>query len=264
MDKTVRVCSVENEAEGNHLCSILDEQSIPYVLKKMEDRAYDGLYTSQGPWGFIESTNEYVDSIVQILKDLRESIPTNKDGSPAVVGRKRESVAWKAEVAVLVILIVAVVALIVRNVNLRREIKYYSSSALVTWKWMPAEKAMFGTMKATGQFRYKYYDRNYNNIYEEKQIISKDGKYITIYYNRKEDGYDEEYVLKDNSGNIVIEAYDTKNSGVFDLQKIYYGSDEYLELTSLDGARPDKLVVHTKGRERTIDVQKDLFAIAQP
>ena len=136
----------------------------------MEDGAYDGLYTSQGPWAFIESTIEYADSINQILGDLRESRPTKTDSSNAIIQRKKESSIWKIEVAVLALLVIAVVFLIVQNVNLRKEIRHYTGSALISWKWMPSEKAMLGRMKANGQLRYKYYDRNYNNVSEKKKL----------------------------------------------------------------------------------------------
>ena len=69
MNKTVRVCELENESEASLICSVLDEKRIPYVLKTMRDSAYDGLYVSQGPWGFLETPTEYLESVGQIVTE---------------------------------------------------------------------------------------------------------------------------------------------------------------------------------------------------
>jgi hypothetical protein len=70
-EKTVRVCELRNEAEAQLVCSILEEQSIPYALKRMADAAYDGIYQTQVGWGYIESLKPYADSVLQVVEDLR-------------------------------------------------------------------------------------------------------------------------------------------------------------------------------------------------
>ena len=83
MDETVRVCQIRDETEGAWICSVLDEKCILYTLKTMEDAAYDGLYVAQGPWGFIEASEEYVEAINQIVNDCRGSNPTSPgEGEP--------------------------------------------------------------------------------------------------------------------------------------------------------------------------------------
>lgn len=42
MGETVRICSLENEAQATLICSVLDDKHIPYVLRTMRDSAYDG------------------------------------------------------------------------------------------------------------------------------------------------------------------------------------------------------------------------------
>jgi hypothetical protein len=91
LEKTVRACTIANEAEADIVCSILEEQDIPYTLKRMEDAAYDGLYVSQGPWGFIETPLAYADSIAQIIKDVRESQTDGESPKDTVPEKQKNS-----------------------------------------------------------------------------------------------------------------------------------------------------------------------------
>jgi hypothetical protein len=115
MDKTVRVCQVENETEANLICSVLDKDKIPYTLKMMGDSAYDGLYVMQGPWGFLEGPASYADRISQVVKDLRESQP---------VGDRHRAVE-RRESGVGIMVIVAII-IVVAAVSL----------AVVLWRWV--------------------------------------------------------------------------------------------------------------------------------
>jgi hypothetical protein len=90
MEKTVRVCAVDNEAESEILCSILGEQGIPYTLRTMEDRAYDGLYVSHGPWAWIEAPSDRAESIARILKDIRAT-RVHDEAAERPRSKKRES-----------------------------------------------------------------------------------------------------------------------------------------------------------------------------
>jgi hypothetical protein len=81
VNKAQKICEISDVAEASVVCAALDEHGIPYTLRNMETRAYDGLFSSQGPWGFIEAPIEYADSIMQIVRDLRSSQQNNRDSS---------------------------------------------------------------------------------------------------------------------------------------------------------------------------------------
>jgi hypothetical protein len=72
MDKSIRVCAVHNQAESILICRLLEEDGIPFVLRKTEDVAYDGILIPQKGWGFIEAPETQARRILEIVNAVRE------------------------------------------------------------------------------------------------------------------------------------------------------------------------------------------------
>jgi hypothetical protein len=257
----VRACTLENEAEAEIVCSILEEQDISYTLKKMEDAAYDGLYVSQGPWGFIETPVAYVDSVVQILKDVRESKTDGDTPRSTSPTNGKAKVLRFVEIGVPIVLFLGIVVVLISYINLKQTYSRYVGRQAVNWTWMPAEKAMVGRLRANGQVRYKDYDRNYNNIYEESNIYSIDGKRVTTYYDQDENHSNEHYTVKSVNGDLISEGWDRNENGVYEDVTEYYSNTEYVEyLNNDEDGLADKAIIHKDGKIRTVNLRELLFS----
>ena len=261
---TARVCELENASQARLVCSILDEQKIPYNLIESHDSAFDGLYESQTAWGIIEAPEEYVTVIQGVVADVRQGRQgAALDGRVAPHGKPRRKFLW-LEIGIGTVLVLYSIAVTLSALGLADRLRHFERrSPLVAWKWIRNEKCMRGTMRATGKLRYLEYDRNDNGIYEERDIISKNGKYKQTDYDRHEDGYDDEIVLKDMSGTVVFDEFDTQGLGSFDLWYDYYAPDYFLEYRVTTGGRiPDLVIVHTHGTTRVLDIRKDLLGLS--
>jgi hypothetical protein len=271
MEKTVRVCTIENQAESDIVCSILREKDVPYTLIRMEDSAYDGLYVSQGPWGFIEAPLPYVDGILQIVKDVRETRSDGSRSADSVVKRGRKRIHRTHNrpsrrlttilVAVSTILAVCVVVLLIKNGDLSRSLKRYAVNQFIAWRWDASEKAMFGQSISTGRISNKNYDRNLNNIYEESVWYCPDGKRIVTYYDENEDGLNERFVVKSTEGTMLTEGEDLNKDGFSEREVDYYSQTDFVEYVDVDAAGLfGRAFVHKQERQWTIDLRKMLFA----
>jgi hypothetical protein len=256
--RSARICDVDNQAEADLLCSVLDERHIPYALKTIEDRAYDGLYTSQGPWGFIEAPMEYGETINQVLSDLRAShSATPATGSVVEVKAMRPRLIGPVGLTLIVVLIGAVAFLLLRNTLLRAEISHLSERTFITWKWDTSTKSMQGRLRENGRLRYEEFDRNENHIYEERVSYLPDGKHVVYYFDDDEDGNPNRYVLRERGGKIVSESRDMNQSGLFELSIIYYGIGQSIEYhDNDDDGVADTLTVHSEGKTWDIDARQ--------
>ncbi|PKM38943.1 MAG: hypothetical protein CVV03_12720 [Firmicutes bacterium HGW-Firmicutes-8] len=72
MDDYVKAAVLENGIEAQLLESVLQERSIPYLMKSYHDAAYDGLFQTQKGWGAVYSPARYKEEILAILQDLRK------------------------------------------------------------------------------------------------------------------------------------------------------------------------------------------------
>jgi hypothetical protein len=73
MEELVRIAIVENEVEARLLESMLEQQGIPCRLRTYHDSALDGIYQLQNGWGYVSAPAGYRETVLQILKNLRES-----------------------------------------------------------------------------------------------------------------------------------------------------------------------------------------------
>jgi len=72
MDDYIKAAVLENGIEAQLLESVLQERSIPYLMKSYHDAAYDGLFQTQKGWGAVYSPARYKEEILAILQDLRK------------------------------------------------------------------------------------------------------------------------------------------------------------------------------------------------
>lgn len=68
----VNITILRNEVEARLLASLLNDRSIPHLIRSYYDSAYDGLFQSQKGWGRVEAPESHKEEILEILEDLRE------------------------------------------------------------------------------------------------------------------------------------------------------------------------------------------------
>ena len=83
----VRIHTVENRFEADLLMQALHEESIPAMLRRFEETAYDGLFVTQMGWGAILVPGDYEAEARKLVEDVLESI---SDSSPEGSGKLQE------------------------------------------------------------------------------------------------------------------------------------------------------------------------------
>jgi hypothetical protein len=83
----VRIHTVENRFEADLLMQALHEESIPAMLRRFEETAYDGLFVTQMGWGAILVPGDYEAEARKLLENVLESI---SDSSPEGSGELQE------------------------------------------------------------------------------------------------------------------------------------------------------------------------------
>jgi hypothetical protein len=70
MDKTEKIVILNNEFEAKLLDEILNEKSIPHIIRSYHDSAYDGLWQAQSGWGHLEAPSNYREEILEIYSKM--------------------------------------------------------------------------------------------------------------------------------------------------------------------------------------------------
>jgi hypothetical protein len=70
MEKTEKIVVLNNEFEAKLLDEILDEKSIPHIIRSYHDSAYDGLWQAQSGWGHLEAPSNYREEILEIYSTM--------------------------------------------------------------------------------------------------------------------------------------------------------------------------------------------------
>ena len=65
-----KIVVIDNEVQACLICSLLDEQKIPYFVKSYHDMAYDGLFQNSKGWGHIEAPLKFKNEIIKIKESL--------------------------------------------------------------------------------------------------------------------------------------------------------------------------------------------------
>ena len=73
MENYKKAATLDNHFEAHLLESILREREIPHLMRSYHDTAFDGLFQTQKGWGYVSAPQEYLDEIMEILSDLRQS-----------------------------------------------------------------------------------------------------------------------------------------------------------------------------------------------
>ena len=73
MENYKKAATLDNHFEAQLLESILRERDIPHLMRSYHDTAFDGLFQTQKGWGYVSAPQEYLDEIMEILADLRQS-----------------------------------------------------------------------------------------------------------------------------------------------------------------------------------------------
>jgi hypothetical protein len=67
----IDITILDNIIEAQLVKSILNEQSIPHLIRSFHDTAYDGLFQVQMGWGKLCAPLSYKQEITKILNDVR-------------------------------------------------------------------------------------------------------------------------------------------------------------------------------------------------
>ena len=71
-DNFEKIVIIDNEVQTCLICSLLDEQKIPYFAKSYHDMAYDGLFQNSKGWGHLEAPAEFKNEIIKIKDGLMD------------------------------------------------------------------------------------------------------------------------------------------------------------------------------------------------
>lgn len=82
----VKIAVLEDPFEAQLIAPVLEEESVPHLIRSYHDTAYDGLYQSQKGWGEIRAPENFRTQIIDILTDLRsqEIGEASGNGDPLV------------------------------------------------------------------------------------------------------------------------------------------------------------------------------------
>lgn len=65
-----KILVVKNEVEAGLLDTLLDERSIPHLIRSYHDSAYDGLFQMQKGWGVLYAAEEHRQEIQELRNEL--------------------------------------------------------------------------------------------------------------------------------------------------------------------------------------------------
>ena len=73
MENYKKAATLDNHFQAQLLESVLRERGIPHLMRSYYDTAFDGLFQTQKGWGYVSAPQGYLDEIMEILSDLRQS-----------------------------------------------------------------------------------------------------------------------------------------------------------------------------------------------
>jgi hypothetical protein len=68
----IKIIVFNNEFEAKLLNEILNDKSIPHIIRSYHDSAYDGLWQNNSGWGHIEAPEEYREVILEVYKEMAQ------------------------------------------------------------------------------------------------------------------------------------------------------------------------------------------------
>ncbi len=79
MKEFMQIAVLDNMVEAHVLDAMLNEQSIPHLMKTYHDSAYDGVFQGAKGWGQVEAPEQHRAEIMAILEDLRHQTEESPD-----------------------------------------------------------------------------------------------------------------------------------------------------------------------------------------
>ena len=85
MDKLEKIAVLDNEVQAELVDSVLEERSIPHVMRSYYDSALDGIFQARAGWGHVEAPLSFRDEILAVIEDVkrRAAADTEDQDSPA-------------------------------------------------------------------------------------------------------------------------------------------------------------------------------------
>ncbi|MCF8009372.1 MAG: hypothetical protein K9K32_06365 [Halanaerobiales bacterium] len=73
MSDFIKVLILDNEIEASIMEDILDDREIPHLIQSYNVKGFDGVFQLHQGWGHIEAEEEYMNEIIEIYNDLKQS-----------------------------------------------------------------------------------------------------------------------------------------------------------------------------------------------
>ncbi|HAX93410.1 MAG TPA: hypothetical protein DCY25_05605 [Bacteroidales bacterium] len=70
MSRTEKILDLNNEIEAHLIDGLLNERSIPHLIRSFHDSAYDGLWQAHSGWGRLDAPEEYREEIIRIYNEM--------------------------------------------------------------------------------------------------------------------------------------------------------------------------------------------------
>jgi hypothetical protein len=74
-----KILSLNNEFEAKLLDEILNDKSIPHIVRSYHDSVYDGLWQMQSSWGHIEAPEQYREEILETFAGMSSDRSENQN-----------------------------------------------------------------------------------------------------------------------------------------------------------------------------------------
>ncbi len=69
--KMSRISTVANKFEGDRVSHALEKQGIPFLIRRYDDTAYDGLFIPQKGWAAVMVPDEFVEKAKAVIENLK-------------------------------------------------------------------------------------------------------------------------------------------------------------------------------------------------
>lgn len=71
MDRLEKLAVLDNEVQAELVDSVLEERSIPHLMRSYHDSAYDGIFQTHAGWGHVEAPAANRDEILAVIEDIK-------------------------------------------------------------------------------------------------------------------------------------------------------------------------------------------------
>ncbi|MCK4798240.1 MAG: hypothetical protein KAT05_12740 [Spirochaetes bacterium] len=292
MPEIIKIITLNNEIEANLIEKLLNERNIPFNLKSYHDPAYNGIFQLQKGWGYIESSEEYRNEIIEIYENLKKyDNETNsiKNISNSISQNETKKVINTILMIIALIIILPLGFFFIRDyIYLKKNKKELSSSSNFNYSWDDKEKKLISKWKSNDKLAAIYFDENMNKAHEHtigyningikinetfdknengisEKIVSYnlEGKKIGKFYDKNENGIFEKSISYNLKGIKIEENYDKNEDGKIEKYIVFYNSgDEVIwKDENYDGYFEKCIISYRNGKEKEINIIDSVFKI---